>query len=232
MAKKIFTNLSEKEIAVYKALTNIKSGTVSQISEASKVKRTTVYNFIDHLVLAGLITEKIVNNKRIYSVLNQTKIKEFPNKNIKFGNFLCFFGKRNLKEVISLSLYQNPPKSADWIIDSKTSTELLGNSFFEHYVEKSIQKNIKVRVLRSAMSRGAHKYHSLDSIRRKNRIVRLGQKTLPFQGTIAIFSENVLMISNQYGGIGYLISDTVIAETYKSIFNGLWKYSKVLGEGY
>lgn len=232
MGKKTFTNLSEKEIAVYKALSNIKSGTVSQISEAAKIKRTTVYNFIDHLVLSGLISGKIINNKRTYSVLNPEKIKKFPNKNIKFGNFLCFVGKRNLKEAISQSLYQNPAKQVDWIIDSKTSTELLGNRFFENYVERSIAKKIKVRVLRSPISKGKHKYHSLDAIRRKNRIIRLGQKTLPFNGTMAIFGKNVLMISDQYGGIGYLISDEVVTETYKSIFNGLWKYSKVLGEGY
>lgn len=232
MANKVFTNLSDKEIKVYEALLKIKEGTVSQISEASKIKRTTVYNFIDHLVLAGLISEKIINNKRTYLVLSQEKIKEFPHKNIKFGNFMCFLGKRNLKEAILLSLYQNPSKKVDWVIDSKTSTELLGNRFFENYVEKSIAKKINVRVLRSPISKGYHKYHSKEAIIKAGRIVRLGQKTIPFKGTVAIFGECVLMVSDQYGGIGYLISDEVIAETYKSIFNGLWKYSKVLGEGY
>ncbi len=232
MGKKIYTNLSAKEIAVYKAIQKIRTGTVSQISEASKVKRTTVYNFIDHLVLAGLISEKIVNNKRTYSILNQEEIKEFPNKNLKFGNFLCFVGKRNLKEAILLTLDQNPSRKVDWIIDSKTSTELLGNRFFENYIEESISKKIMIRVLRSPVSKGYHKYHSQEAIIRTGRIVRLGQKTLPFHGTMAVFGECVLMISDQYGGIGYLISDRVIAETYKSIFNGLWKYSKILGEGY
>ena len=232
MANKVFTNLSEKEIAVYEAILKIKEGTVSQISEASKVKRTTVYNFIDHLVLAGLISEKIINNKRAYSILDKTKIREFPYRKIKFEKFLCFLGKRNLKEAILLSLYSNASKKVDWIIDSKTSTELLGNRFFENYVERSIVKRIKVRVLRSPVSKGYHKYHSREAIIRTGRIVRLGQKTLPFHGTMAVFGECVLMISDQYGGIGYLISDEVIAETYKSIFNGLWKYSKVLGEGY
>jgi sugar-specific transcriptional regulator TrmB len=232
MARNIYTNLSKKEIQVYNTIKKIEAGTVSQISDESKIKRTTIYNFIDHLVLAGLISERVVNNKRIYSILNDIKIKEFFRTNTDFENFLVFVGKRNLKKVISLILVGNHSKKVDWIIDSKTSTELLGNKFFENYIEESISKKIKVRVIRSPISKGKHKYHDQEAITKLKRVIRLGQKENPFNGTVAIFDNIILMISNEFGVIGYLISDKIIKETFQSIYNIIWKYSKVLGEGY
>lgn len=227
------TNLRENEIKVIKTIAEIKRGSILDISKTSGIARTTIYNFIDRLVKEGFLNKEIINGRARYSVgelAKETRIVAISKKKESVKNYSFISNKRELKKMILDTLIKNQNKKVDWIIDSKTSTEILGNRFFERYVEISKEKNIFVRVLRSPLSRGAHKYHSAEAIMKNNRIVRLGQKTVPFHGTVAIWGSSVLVVSNKSNGVGYFIEDDLVADTFRSLFLGLWKYSKPLGE--
>jgi len=223
--KEIVTNLTDKEYKTYKVLFSLGEARVSQIAEKADLERTTVYNFIDNLVDFGLARKRTINGFAYYSPIDNKITKLEIEEEKLIGNFGTIINSRQLKKEILKTLNY---KEVDWIVDSASTTELLGNRFFETYIERV--KNKKIRVLRSSVSRGKHKYHSQEAILKGGRIVRLGQSTIPYHGSTAIFGKNILMISDS--GTAYLIYDPTLSLTYKSLFNGLWKYSKVLGENY
>ena len=82
--------------------------------------------------------------------------------------------------------------------------------------------------MRSSISRGGHIYHSREAVAEMGRIVRKSQTSIPYNASIILFDDKVLMISLKNNGVGYCIEDKIIFRTFKSLFQGMWKYSKII----
>lgn len=219
-------NLKNKEIAAYRAILQLKRATIVDIARKADLKRTTIYNFIDKLILNKLIKKILINGRAYYapirdlnSLITKDKINLGETGKIVIGKIL-------LKSEIQKTLKE---RQIDFIADSQTTTELLGNHFFEKYIEQAKNKGIVVRVLRSSVSKARHKYHSPKAIEEMGRLVRQSQSTIPYHGTIIIFGHQMILLSSANGGTGYVIKDEIITQTFKNLFNGLWKYSKIVG---
>lgn len=68
--------LSHKEAEVYLALLQLGPSTITPISEKAGVKRTSIYNFIDHLVELGLITKSSIRGRDQYQAVNPERLLE------------------------------------------------------------------------------------------------------------------------------------------------------------
>lgn len=227
--KKIILNLTAKELAVYQAI--IKHGrlSVSEISKYTGLKRTTIYNFIDNLFKKGLISRVIENGRKIYFPFGE-KSAEIVNLEKKEINYnLKIFNTSYLIKMAIKKTLNSKNKQIYWIADSKTTTDLFGNLFFEKYIELAKEKNILMKTLRSTTTTAKHKYHSFEAVRKMGRIVRLGQSTARIHSTIIIYDNKVLIITSENNGLAYEISNSELSNSFKNIFNMLWKYSKVIG---
>lgn len=225
---KLITNLTAKELNIYQSLNEDSWERVSELSTKTKIKRTTIYNFIKKLAQSKLVEHIQINGVDHYKKTYESpNILKFETSNQKDKTLNLITTKRQLKIEIQNTL---SCREVNWLVDSQTTTDLLGDKFFEFYIEEANQKSVTLKVLRSPISQGKHRYHDLDSIQKIGRIVRKSQSTIPYQGSIAIFDQKILIISNQKPNLAYLIYDPIINQTMLSIFNGLWKYSKVLGE--
>ncbi len=75
--------MTEKEAAVYTAILELGYSTIKPIATRSGVKRTSVYNFIDHLVEMGLIEQIQIDNRMHYKALHPRNLLELQESRLK-----------------------------------------------------------------------------------------------------------------------------------------------------
>lgn len=226
--KKQVINLSDKELKVYETILDLKEGTVFDISQKSRLKRTTIYNFIDKLVANGLVGKKVINRHAVYFALGKNDITNIDNKNI--NNFGLLTHWPSIKQAIWESLNY---KEVYWMTAAKSSVDIWGGRFFEKYVEEAKRRKVKLPVLRSptsSTSKRKYKYQDTEAIKKLGRTIRLAQSTIPYEGNMIVFGQTVIMLSADNNGVAYKLEDETLSDMFISIFKGLWKYSKVVNE--
>ncbi len=218
---KLITNLNNKELAVCQTLKKLGQASVAEIAKNSGLKRTTVYNFIGRLGANKLIGQKQINGKSIYFMADDNPLFVPIVRNFKPDAAINFIITRRALKNEVLKTLKSGANEVLWLADSRTTTDILGNRFFEKYIETAKNKGIILKTLRSSLSRGSHRYHSDKSIIESGRIVRRGQTTMPFESSLVIYGRKVLIISRNNQYYGYVINDQQIAATFLSIFKNL-----------
>lgn len=69
-------NLSEAEAGVYLAALELGQASMQDLSYKSKIRRTSIYNFIEKLKERGLITETKKRKRRVYSAVHPEQLLE------------------------------------------------------------------------------------------------------------------------------------------------------------
>ena len=228
----IITNLSGKEVAALKAVDELGDCTVSEIAKKSGLKRTTVYNFIDDLVDSGFLRSQEINGVRHYFSAEETfNLIESEAHGLagKYQNMTLLTSKQAIKRQIKNTLLSKN-RQVDWMVGSPESTDYLGKRFIESYIAEAIKKEIEIRTLRSPLTIPDHRFGSDEAIKNHGRNLRVANSNLLFKTTITIYDDTLTFISPDHDGVGYVIRDQAMAESFRFIFNGLWKYSKLVGE--
>lgn len=75
--------LTEQESKAYLALLELGSSTVKPIAEKAGLKRTSIYNFIDHLVELGLVTRTVVNHRNHYAASSPRRLLEIQKQRLR-----------------------------------------------------------------------------------------------------------------------------------------------------
>lgn len=230
MVENVITNLTDKELAVIKAVDELGFGSVIQIAKKAGIKRTTVYNFANKLVDARLLGVDIVNGSRRYFAPNNTlsvlEVKE-TGEAPKRDNLIVLVNAHAIKREINKTLKS---KRVDWLIGSPASTDLLGKHYIEAYISKAMNCDLNLRTLRSPLTEPNHKFGSEEVAIESGRILRRTHENLPISTTIIIDEKCTIFVSPVKGGVGYKIVDVELAKSMKLMFDDLWKYSKVIGE--
>jgi len=65
--------LSDKEAKAYLAILEMGSSTIKPISARAGIKRTSVYNFIDHLIELGLVSKSILRGRTYYQATSPAR---------------------------------------------------------------------------------------------------------------------------------------------------------------
>lgn len=235
--------LSEKEAKTYLAILELGSATIKPISTRAGIKRTSVYNFIDHLVELGLVAQTEINHRMHYKAASPTKLVEIEKERLKrieamLPEFLSVYNDDAVKPKISY--YEgveqvrnigrealNCTKEACYIWPGAEFTENSGGAKFwgEIGVQRA-EKGILTRLIR---------FHGTDPLYEGSasgleymRETRFGPKGYEemVNSAIAIFdSGKVGIFGAKEESFGMLIESKAITKTMKMLFELLWDKS-------
>lgn len=235
--------LSEKEAKAYIAILELGQSTIKPISARSGIKRTSIYNFIDHLVELGLVTQSIIRGRTHYKAQSPTKLVEIQKGRIRLlekalPEFLSLFNNNVSKPKISY--YEGPDQMRTMgreVLNCKEEvcylwpgpelTDITGGEKYWNEISKErIENGIFVRLLR---------FHGNDPLWDLSksgleylREIRWSPKNL--QNTVdmgvAIYDTGkVALFGSREESFGILIESESYRRTMKMLFELLWEKS-------
>ncbi|MDP2684739.1 MAG: helix-turn-helix domain-containing protein [bacterium] len=237
--------LNKKQAEVYLACLEIGLSTVQSISQNTTIKRTTVYDILDHLIKQNLVTQTIKGKKRFYIAENpetfkinlQQKEKEFDQilPELKSLHFITgtkpkikfYEGVEGIKKVLEETL-QSKENELKSIIPIKDLISLVGEDYFDQYTQKRISKGYKLFSIRprSKELKKTVKKFEWGSSKQHNREVRYAPKDFNFSMSMYLFDNKVIFISSKKENFGMIIESEELAYNQKAMFNILWEVSK------
>lgn len=157
--------LSEKEAEVYLSSMSLGPSTISEISKASGIKRTTVYSIFEDLAKRGLMREEVRGWKKLYaaegpekleSIIDQMKTgirQNMPEFSALYnlhssGAFIKYYeGLENVKNVYN-DLLKDLKIHDDYLIIGDLDRWFeQDRDFFEDFIWRRAKLNIKIRML-------------------------------------------------------------------------------------
>ncbi|MDO8495673.1 MAG: helix-turn-helix domain-containing protein [bacterium] len=235
--------LSEKEAKTYLAILELGSSTVKPISVRAGTKRTSIYNFIDHLVTLGLISQTSIHGRMHYKAESPEKLVELQrerterlesalpeflslyNDNAKKPKISYFEGPEQVRNIGREAL--NCTKEACYIWPGPEFTEISGGAaFWKEIGIKRTEKGILSRLIRFHGKENL--YEGSESGLEMFRETRWGPEK--YQDTvdvaISIFdSGKVGIFGARQESFGILIESKALEKTMKMLFELLWEKS-------
>lgn len=221
--------LEKEEFAVYKALLSLKRGTVLQLAAISGEKRSNLYRILDDLMSKRLVSEIYEGKKHFYiaeppkvlvDFINQQKNKieeilpelESLEKNALERPKIKFYeGKSGVK-----NLYDELIKPNQEILAFAWPDKLLDKiDFHEEFVKNRLKHNMPVR----AIYPDTRAAHLRDTGLKQS---RYSKKIKPFDATLLISGNKVVLFSLKRWITGVLIDNKEIADCLKAFFDGYW----------
>ncbi len=237
---------SDKESRIYLACLELGAGSVQEIAAKAKVKRTTVYNFIDRLVQMGLVSQTQSSKKIIYvaerpEILeeiqkrNQDALKEFlPQlKKIfeaeKFSTSFKYYRGREGMKRIWLDALETRKKELFWTITNESTNIILGKQFVEHFIEKAKEKDIHSKVLRNYGQKSLHRYFPPETLKPTNREGRELPPNIRLSNSLLIYDNIVASFAPIEENYSFVIESKAYADTMRVFYEALWKIAKPIG---
>lgn len=243
--------LSKKEVKVYLALLKIGNATIAEISRETRLKRTTLYPFIESLRLKGLIDLSIDSYNKKASVKDPKQVLRYAkNKERKYGRAVLKL-EENLKELnshyiqdlskVELKYYEGRDECRTLLKEIlKAKREIIGYSSWMKYAflgEKwchELENQIKKRGLkeRKIISGTEHNlYHGRDYVRHDDYKQQYFFKFIPpkrefIKVDIYLFNDIKIILSfKQVKPNGIYIRNKDLVQSDMAIFEVL--YSEV-----
>ncbi|MGB0757207.1 MAG: TrmB family transcriptional regulator [Patescibacteria group bacterium] len=236
--------LNDTAIAIYLYLLEQKKATILDVSRATKVARTSVYNNIELLKEWNLVGEAIEGTKKyLYAespsnLVNAVRMKEkiaqqaaelllptfekdrYESK-IQFG-----YGEEGFRKF-AYDMLESGEKDVRQIINSKSLFTYSNNKFLQKHWDERKKRGIAVKIL---MKSSDKKFISADTNTIKN-IEYLRQiKFLPTQITIdtsfIIYGDYITFFAPPEEGYVFRFQSNSFVSTIKSIFDYLWDVSE------
>lgn len=157
--------LTSKEARFYLALLEIGISTVLPVAKKAKLKRTSIYNFIDKLIQLGLVSTFIKNNRHYYkaehpdvlaAIIEAKKesiLRSLPALEQVFAandsqpavKTVC--GRAGIKRVID-SMLESRDKKIKAVIDLDSLMAVLTLKYWTDLADKAIEKGVVIHTLR------------------------------------------------------------------------------------
>lgn len=157
--------LNEKEAKTYLAILELGESTIKPIATRAGIKRTSIYNFIDHLVELGIISQAEVRGRMHYKAEPPEKLVEIQrtrleriksimpefasifNSNAKKPKISYFEGAEQVKNIVKEEPKCN--KEALYIWPGEDVTEMVGGKSFMVEINKQrIEKGVFIKSIR------------------------------------------------------------------------------------
>jgi len=246
--RKKFNNfgLKDKEIDVYFSLLVMGKGTITDISKKSKIKRTSIYQYLDILLEEGLIYQTAIKKRVFYAPENPKKIIKLleskrdkieksqreieavmPNleslytKTLVKPSISYYEGKEGIKEVYNEMISTNKN-----IYSFFSPKKLFGLFSYEENDDLLMKLYNNGGILSNLIEKSDETEKRLE-IKKYSKFVR--NKILPdnfkFDTDLLIGKDSIAMISFD-NLISIIIKDKAIADLQKNIFKNIWKSLK------
>ncbi len=236
--------LSENGAKVYTSMLELGPATVMEISAKAGVNRPTTYFQIEALKKLGLVSTQTKGKKQLFiaeapeqlefmidrqrSELDQKKeelSKIMPELEGMFNlagekpQVRFFEGKEGLMKMQD-ELIRVSPKE---VIGFAATGPIL-NIFPDHvkkYSSRRVKKGIKAKTIYTD-PRGAVLKRNDEEMLREAKYV--SPEEFPFKSDITIYNDNIALSALEGKTVGVIITHKELAESFKALFNLLWKY--------
>ncbi len=241
--------LAPSEIAVYVALLELDSGSVTDIAKKSGINRTSCYDVLDNLVKKGLVS-KFKKKKKIYftagdprrlmSYLDREKeemAKEFDKKKEHVKEILpelvskinpqstkpkvtFYEGDKGMREA-----YEDTLTSKNTILAYANVEEVNKGipNFFPEYYKRRAASNIPIKAIFANNPTG-HERSALDKLELRESII-LEDKTQTFSPEVNIYNDKMLVASWKEK-MAVIIESKELADLQRLIHKLLWQALK------
>lgn len=238
--------LDEKQAAIYLALLELGTCSMTELSLKAKMKRPTCYLIVDQLLIMGLIKQVKKGKRKFYSAVHPKRLLEIAHNR-----------EREVKDVYSqLVSMHNSPKdkprvhvfefdyddAVDEFYDEIQQWLEAGNEalFFTdieylHKFPESVKlykkmlkklDNPRIRELNFCNTAGIAWMKEIKSYQGKNHFVRLLPADFPYEGTdLLILGDKVVMCSLKKSIFIVSIESKDIADTQRAMFEWAWRVS-------
>lgn len=235
--------LSDKEAAVYVAILELGESTVNPIAKRSGVKRTSIYNFIDHLVELGLIEVAVVRNRKHYKARSPeylATLQERRWQEVKeaIPQFMSLFNVSTNKPKIS---YFEGPEQVRQIIVEELRHKMIrfiwpmqevaemigGTSFMTKHIQHLQERGIQNRIIRFPEQDVEYEGWQNRTPRETWREIRYAKEGTTFPMAVGIYDDNtVAFITSKKEGFGIMIESTELAQAMTYLFELFWAEAK------
>ncbi len=239
--------LNEKQIEIYLVLLQMGSGSIQEVSQKTKVKRTTTYSVLDVLIQKKLVTITQKGAHRIYFAEDPRKIPHILKEEerlveTKHKNFLeaipelaSFYNLSATKPKIRLyegidGLKQVFEETLELKSGEETlaySTAKLVHTFLDDFIANYIRERVKKGFTQRAIvedSPEARIHQKNDKVELRQTLI-VDKDKFPFSNEINIFRNKLLIVSYKEL-LGVIIESADIARTQKAIFELAWLGAK------
>jgi sugar-specific transcriptional regulator TrmB len=237
----IDAGLSPKEAATYLAILQLGSSTIKPIADRAKIKRTSIYNFIDHLVELGLVSCAVVRGRTQYRALPPERLLELQQVRLRrLEEALPFFNgmfNRSAKKP-RISYFEGPEqvrriveeeprckRETCYIFTGRDMMDMVGGAkFFTEIDRARIKKGVWVRTVRFR-----HKDVPLPtsaSGAKFLRELRYGPMNMEFPMGVGIYDTGkVGFFSSSKERWGILVESAEMTTLMKNLWTLLWERS-------
>ncbi|HRY82612.1 MAG TPA: helix-turn-helix domain-containing protein [Candidatus Moranbacteria bacterium] len=237
---------SEKESKIYLACLELGAGSIQDIAVKAKVKRTTVYNFVEKLIQLGLVSQSQSGKRKLFIAESPEILEEIQKRNQntlvesmpglkkifeseKFStNFKYYRGKEGMKKIW-LDALESKQKELLWTIAHEATTIILGKQFVEHYIEKVKEKGMHSKILRNYGQKNLHRYYSPETLKATNREARELPMNMKLKNSLLIYGNVVASFAPIEENYSFVIESKSFADTMRAFYEALWTMSKLLG---
>lgn len=240
--------LSDKEAKTYLAILELGSGTIKPIAEKAGVKRTSIYNFIEHLVQLGLITQTKIRNRMHYSAASPAKLLQMQRENLvtletALPEFLAAFSSPSKKARVQYFEGPEQMRNIIWeearcnnetryIWTGQDILDVIGVKFMTEVDRQRIKNGIFIKTIRFREKEAPYPFSSAGT---KNlRELRYAPASVNIPMTMGIYDTGkVGFFSTKQEGFGILIESKEFQQTMTVFHQLLWEKSKPgkVGEG-
>lgn len=242
--EKILVNLGlhEKEAKTYLAILELGSSTIKPIADKAGVKRTSIYNFIDHLVKLGLVTQAKIHNRWHYSAISPERLLEIEKDKLRnlqntLPEFLSIYnllttkpkiqyfeGSEQMKNIVREELRCS--KECLYIWTGAPIIEMIGGENFMSEIDRErIEKKIEVKTIRFRKQDVAYKLS--DPGPKFLRQLRWGPENLNLSMSMGIYDTGkVSFFSSKFEGFGIVIESGELEQLMRVFHKLLWEKSK------
>jgi len=227
--------IQEKQAKVYLACLELGSATIQELAEKSKIKRTSIYNFLEEIKDLGLVTEIKEGKKLLLAAENPETVvkraeqrvnevkKSLPeilsifNRPAKKPKVRFYQGLAGLKQVYND--YAAPNQPIYGFSDYEKMFEALSESFLWPTAENRVKNNCRFFCIAKDGKMGRVVQSKDKEQLRETRLV----PQIDFETEINIYSNKISLISFRKPYAAVIIEDEAIAKTLKSVWNLVWQ---------
>ncbi len=243
--------LRDIEAKLYEELFMGGTLSASEIAKHVGISRTSVYDLLERLIEAGLVTETLQGSTKKFIVQPPEKIqlliiekeniindakrvvqelkRAYDHKRISAKPRLQLFeGRAELQQMMKdLLLYRDITVRAYWPVAKMLA--LLSPEFLIKFHQERAARNITLRIIWPATQLPALKNHQfLNSNLELKREARVAPHNIDFSLGYSIYKNTVRFISSSSENFGFLVESFELAEMMQTQYDILWKYSKPL----
>ena len=230
----------EKEIEVYLAAIEKVPISILELARKTKIKRTSIYNFHDHMIESGLIEKMVVGKRTLYAAAHPKDLPRFlerkmellssiiPDLSMLYGKsgsvkpkIRFYEGIEAIKNIYSDIIAKDMEGQLMlYYSNFEEEYKAFSNYFIEVFTERRIERKVRVQGIMSS-SAYAEK-HTQKNKRELRESITLPAEEFPIYSTVIIYNNKIAIISFGDERVGIVVESKHIADTQRSIFNLAW----------